>query len=150
MLTNEFNPGSSDVDSIAIVQNEVPLELEEKMMNHVRTTYPGLEDFYIRFIYLGELNGEKARAPLASVIYPKILLLEMPNWRHIIGQEFTNQDFESIETKLEQVEAELKQMQSTRNECELVERDIHDFLTYPRTIMEHPAIILLKHREIAQ
>ncbi len=57
---------------------------------------------------------------------------------------------QSIETKLEKIELDLSSIQTIRNECELVERDIHDFLAYARKIVEHPGIILLKHREITQ
>lgn len=94
ILTDDFNFDTSDIDTIAIVENKFPLELEVEMMDYVRNKYPELGDFYIRLLYLSELNGGEAKAPLAKVIYPNLLLLEMPNWLYVLGKNYTNQDFE--------------------------------------------------------
>lgn len=93
ILTDDFNPETSDQDTIAIVDDQFPLELEKQMMDEIRAIYNELSQFYIRVLYVGELNGEFTKAPLATVIYPPLLLLEMPKWMHVAGENFSNQDF---------------------------------------------------------
>lgn len=93
ILTDDFNPATSDIDTIAIVDDIFPIELEAEMMSYIRNKYPKLKEFFIRLLYRSELNGGEVKAPLASVIYPPLLLLEMPRWLYIIGDKFTNRDF---------------------------------------------------------
>ncbi len=93
ILTEDFNPETSDIDTIAIVKNDFPLELELKMTEYARNKYPDLNEFTTRVIYTSELDGLETKAPLAKVIYPPLLLLEMPNWLYVVGEKFTNQDF---------------------------------------------------------
>jgi predicted nucleotidyltransferase len=93
ILTDDFNPETSDIDTIAIVEDIFPLEVEEEMMKYVRDKYPELKEFFIRLLYISELNGGEIKAPLSTVIYPPLLLLEMPRWLYVVGKKFTNHDF---------------------------------------------------------
>ncbi len=93
ILTDDFNQSSSDIDSIAIVEDTFPLEKEQEMMDFVRNNNPDMKEFFVRILYMRELNSENPKAPLASVIDPRLLLLEMPNWYYVVGKNLTNQDF---------------------------------------------------------
>lgn len=93
ILTDDFNPATSDIDTIAIVDDIFPIELEAEMMSYIRNKYPELKEFFIRLLYISELNGGEIKAPLPTVIYPPLLLLEMPRWLYVIGKKFTNHDF---------------------------------------------------------
>lgn len=114
ILTEDFNSTTSDIDSIAIVDDNFPLEIEAEMMESVRNKYPELKEFFIRLLYLSELNGGEHKAPLATVIYPPLLLLEMPKWLYVAGEKFTNNDFkikpptfaEAIKIRLSRIKKE--------------------------------------------
>lgn len=114
ILTEDFNSTTSDIDSIAIVDDNFPLEIEAEMMQYVRNKYPELKEFFIRLLYISELNGGEARAPLATVIYSPLLLLEMPKWLYVTGEKFTNHDFkiqpptfaEAIKIRLSRIKKE--------------------------------------------
>jgi predicted nucleotidyltransferase len=93
ILTDDFKQRSSDIDSIAVVEDSFPIEKEQEMINFVRNSNPDMKEFFIRVLYVSELNGENPKAPLASVIDPRLLLLEMPNWDCVVGKNLTNQDF---------------------------------------------------------
>jgi len=93
ILTDDFNPETSDIDTIAIVEDRLPIDRENEMKEYVRSAYPELDEIFIRFLYLSELDGGSAKAPLAKVILPPILLLEMPSWLYVDGEDFKNTDF---------------------------------------------------------
>ncbi|MFA7308769.1 MAG: hypothetical protein WC045_01725 [Patescibacteria group bacterium] len=111
ILTDDYVLGKSDIDTIAIVEDSFPLEKEVPLFMEIREKYPELGEFYIRFIYLSELNGGPARAPLATVIYPPLHLLEMPQWHFVAGKQFVSSDFsvktpsitEAIQTHLQKL-----------------------------------------------
>lgn len=114
ILTDDFNEATSDIDTIIIAEDRLPVEEEQKMMDSVRATNPRLKEFFLRFVYLSELDGGPAKAPLAKVIWPSLLLLEMPNWFYVKGKKFKNTDFgiqpptfkEAIKVRLSRIKKE--------------------------------------------
>ncbi|MDO8571395.1 MAG: hypothetical protein Q7R79_01835 [bacterium] len=108
ILTEDFNSQTSDIDAIAIVDDSFSYELKKDMKTEVLNTYPNLVSFSINIVYASELNGGPIKAGVASVIYPKLLLLDLPNWFHVAGRQFTQKDFQvSVPTYDEAISVEL-------------------------------------------
>jgi len=93
ILTRDFNPETSDVDSIGIVADYFPSELEDIIKIFLAEEYPKINKFGFRLLYKSELDGGPVRAFLSSVIEPQILLSELPDWELVIGTPFTQKDF---------------------------------------------------------
>jgi predicted nucleotidyltransferase len=92
ILTDDYNPKSSDIDSIAIMDKNAKLKDNEEINHFLKTHFPN-GDFKLNYLYLDELNGGKIKSSLAKVIYPKLLLLDFKNWKLIIGKKFSRKDF---------------------------------------------------------
>jgi len=92
ILTNDFNPKSSDIDSIAIVGKKSKIEDNKKINDLLKTRFPDV-DFKLNYLYLDELNGGKIKSRLAKVICPKLLLLDFKNWKFIIGKKYFREGF---------------------------------------------------------
>ena len=93
ILTRDFNPETSDVDSIGIVEDSFPVELEDTIKLFLKKEYPQINEFGFRLLYRSELDGGPIKAFLASVIEPQILLSDLPDWELVIGTAFTQKDF---------------------------------------------------------
>lgn len=93
ILRNDFNPETSDIDGIAIVDDNVPLELREQILAELTATMPELKRFGFQLLYKSELNGHEPKGRIAKVISPKALLLEMPYWEHVAGKTFSSNNF---------------------------------------------------------
>lgn len=93
----DFNPSKSDIDSIAVVNETVPVELENEMQNYLGQHFPEIQKFGIRILYLDELISlEKRGSRLTFFIPPKLLLLDFPYWEHVAGKEFSRSEFPSV------------------------------------------------------
>lgn len=93
VLTNDFNLKSSDIDSIAIVNNKAKEE-DCKIVNQYLKEYsPEYKDFKLNYLYLDELNGGKIKSKLARVIHPSLLLLDFKNWKYIVGKRYSRKKF---------------------------------------------------------
>lgn len=93
ILRDDFNPQTSDIDTVAIVGDEVPLEVEKQIQNELVKSLPEAKKFGFRLLYISELKGEKIKSFVASVISPKALLLDLPNWEYVVGKKFMLKDF---------------------------------------------------------
>ncbi|MCX6750500.1 MAG: hypothetical protein NTZ83_03510 [Candidatus Pacearchaeota archaeon] len=93
VLTNDFNPKSSDIDSIAIVSNNAKEEDCKLINQYIKKRSAEFRDFKLNYLYLDELNGEKIKSKLASVIHPSLLLLDFKNWKYIAGKRYSRRDF---------------------------------------------------------
>lgn len=111
ILTRDFNPETSDVDSIGIVADSFPLELEDTIKIFFKKEYPNIREFGFRLLYKSELNGGPVQAFLASVIEPQILLSDLPDWELVIGTSFIQKDFKlPIPTYKELQEMEIRKI----------------------------------------
>lgn len=93
ILTKDFNPEVSDVDSIGIVDDSFPTNLEDVIKNFLAKEYPQIRKFGFRLLYKSELNGDQIKSFLASVIQPELLLFALPDWELVIGKSFSQKDF---------------------------------------------------------
>ncbi|MBI2629580.1 nucleotidyltransferase domain-containing protein [Candidatus Pacearchaeota archaeon] len=92
ILTEDFNPKSSDIDSIAIVNEKSKIKDNKKINNFLKSRFPGI-DFKLNYLYLDELNGGKVKSRLAKVIAPNLLLLDFKTWRLVTGKNYSREDF---------------------------------------------------------
>ncbi|MEJ2267676.1 MAG: hypothetical protein P8X70_01220 [Nanoarchaeota archaeon] len=92
ILTEDYNPKSSDIDSIAIVDKNAKIKDNEQINHVLKENFPN-EDFKLNYLYLDELNGGKIKSRLAKVICPKLLLLDFKNWKFVIGKKYSLENF---------------------------------------------------------
>ena len=93
VLREDFNPESSDVDSIGIAQDQTPFELEQEIQSRLMEKIPSIKKFGFRIIYSSELAGGPIKGFLSSVQSPKSHLLDLPNWQLVAGRDFKQSDF---------------------------------------------------------
>jgi len=99
VITNDYDPETSDIDSIAIVDEDTDPDLKDKLKMQLEKALPHLK---INFLYPSALNGSEPKT-LANFISPEILLYDLPNWQHVAGKEFKKEDFELGAVDLESV-----------------------------------------------
>lgn len=92
ITTGEFNENKSDVDSIGIVSKNSTIK-ESDLLNELEET--GIPEFHIRLINeedfkTGETNPENI---ITTVMFPTVLLFDLPNWEFVVGKEFKISDF---------------------------------------------------------
>lgn len=92
ITTEDYDPLTSDVDSIAIVEDTTDLTLEDRIKATLTNIHPEIR-FGIRFLYKSELNGGSIKGFLASVIDPRALLLDLPHWELVSGTSYITSDF---------------------------------------------------------
>lgn len=90
---DEYNPKTSDIDSIAIVSNDADDSDVLKIRAFLKKQAPEIKDFKINYVYLSELNGGKAKSKLGGWIHPSLLLLDFPYWKWVAGHHFERKDF---------------------------------------------------------
>lgn len=93
VLTEDFNPNSSDIDSIGIVSNRAKAEDCKSINNYLAESMPEYKKFKLNYLYVDELNGKKIKSRLASVIHPSLLLLDLKHWKYVIGKKYSKEDF---------------------------------------------------------
>jgi len=84
ILTSDYVNGTSDVDAIAIVDDDFPFELELSICEQLPCER--LKKFSLRLLYTSELNGGDIKGFIAKVIHPALLLFDLPNWQLVAGQ----------------------------------------------------------------
>ena len=92
ITTGEFNENKSDVDSIGIVSKDSTVK-ESDLLKELEET--GIPEFHIRLINeedfkTGNPNPENI---ITTVMFPTVLLFDLPNWEFVIGKEFKISDF---------------------------------------------------------
>lgn len=94
VTTNDFNPATSDVDSIAIVDDDFREKLERIIQAELQNTHPAIKKFGFRVLYKKELElGKQQKSVLASYISPRFFIFDIPNWVHIVGKKYVTADF---------------------------------------------------------
>lgn len=92
ILTSDYIEGESDIDSIGLVAEEMPLALENEIKNKLceKTAFA---KFGFRLLYKSELDSGIIKGNLASFIHPQLLLFDFPYWKQAAGQAFSRADF---------------------------------------------------------
>ncbi len=99
VLTDDFDPESSDIDSIAFVDEDTDPELKGQLNNRLGQALPKLR---INLLYPSALNGEAPKA-ITRFVSAESLLYDLPNWRHVAGKVFDKTDFALGKVDLESV-----------------------------------------------
>jgi predicted nucleotidyltransferase len=92
ITTGEFNEEKSDVDSIGIVNKNSTVK-EVDLISELKET--GIPDFNIRLINEEDFRTGKPNPEniITTVMFPTVLLFDLPNWEHVVGREFKISDF---------------------------------------------------------
>jgi len=92
ILTKDYIEGESDIDSIGLASEDMPIALENEIKNKLcdKTDFA---KFGFRLLYKSELDTGVIKGNLASFIHPQLLLLDFPYWKYVVGQVFSRSDF---------------------------------------------------------
>ena len=94
VTTEDFDIKTSDIDSIGIVNDGVDVAMEYEIKHELEQRHPEVVKFGFRIAYEGELKGViKPTSHLASVILPRLLLLDLPHWTFVVGKKYLLSDF---------------------------------------------------------
>jgi predicted nucleotidyltransferase len=100
VITKDFDSKKSDIDSIAIVNNSAKME-DNREINHLLKQDIYFNDFKLNYLYKRELDGGNIKSRLASVIDPRLLLLDFKNWRFVAGKRYFRRNFKLKEITFE-------------------------------------------------
>lgn len=89
---SDFDPATSDIDVICIVNDEFDKANNEKLREELTADAPGRE-WGFQIIYLDELNGGPIRSRLAQAMSPQSILPTFPSWVHVCGNQYDRTDF---------------------------------------------------------
>lgn len=97
----DFDPETSDIDTVAIVPDHLPIEKEGFFREQLeqRSRY----EMGIRFLYPKDLNDGARKSRLATFVDPKALLYAFPDWEHVAGHDFDAEEFDLWPVKHEDV-----------------------------------------------
>ena len=94
VTTEDFDPEISDIDSVAIVNDDFDIELEEIIRQKLQSQYPKIQKFGFRVLYEEELrSGKHIKSPLSSFVPPRLLLFGLHNWLYIGGKQYSQDNF---------------------------------------------------------
>ncbi len=90
ILTDEFRPDKSDIDVIAIVDENTLITNNDTLNKSLASEFPNMK---INFLYPSELNGATSKGKLTKFIPAECILYDMPSWLLIAGKKFQKTDF---------------------------------------------------------
>lgn len=88
----DFDPETSDIDLICIVDDKFPLELNETIREQLTNLAPDYE-WGFQIIYADELNGGPLRSRLAQAMSPQTILPSFTQWTYLWGKQYIRNDF---------------------------------------------------------
>ncbi|MEN9647642.1 MAG: hypothetical protein RLY57_446 [Candidatus Parcubacteria bacterium] len=89
VTTNDFDPLTSDIDSIAIVEDIFDEKLESEIQLELQNMNPAVKRCGFRVLYISELKeGVHKKSNLASYISPAFFVFDLPNWIHVAGKKY--------------------------------------------------------------
>lgn len=93
IITPDFNPESSDIDTIAIVNDEIKSGSEEEIQKQLELKHPEIKKLGFRLVYKSEFDTGITKGTLGSIGNPALLLLDLPTWHWVCGTKFSQKDF---------------------------------------------------------
>lgn len=91
ILTEDFDADRSDIDSIALVVDSTPIELQKIIGDELASSE--VPRLHLNIVYLSELSKSPVKGGLCAVIDPRLLLLDFPFWKHVAGKKYNVKDF---------------------------------------------------------
>jgi predicted nucleotidyltransferase len=128
ILTEDFNPKSSDIDSIAIVNEKSKIKDNKEINNFLKNCFPKI-DFKLNYLYLDELNSGKVKGRLAKVIAPNLLLLDFKYWKLVAGKKYSRKDFKLKEIDFDEA-VKLQLKAARKNHLPLFKKGDFKFTPY--------------------
>jgi predicted nucleotidyltransferase len=134
LLTDDYIPGESDIDIVALVNDDHQLPGEEVIKNEVHRLHPQLPKCGFRYLSIGELeSGEPISNFLAEVISPKILLDDMVHWECVAGEIYDTSHL-TPPTDLELMSLEIDIIKKF-NWLKIEDIPEHKIVNYVKTVM---------------
>jgi hypothetical protein len=93
ILTDDFNPETSDIDCIGMVEDDFDLKNESIIQNELALLHPEIKKIGFRVVCKSELNTGISKGNLGLIGNPALLLLDLPTWYWVCGIKFTQNDF---------------------------------------------------------
>lgn len=124
---DDFDPGVSDVDSLAIVDDRADTSIQDDIKSFLKQAAPLISDFGVAVLYLSELNGSAPRSFLATVMPKGVnhMLLMFPDWQFVVGQKFNRSDFSEPDMTLdEEIQSHLSSALDKINNLDNPKRNI--------------------------
>jgi len=90
---DDWKPGVSDIDSLAIVDRSVDPDFAATLKERVKYEFPHAIKFGIQLFGIEELHGEAPYTTLARYQPAGYLLLRFNDWIHVAGEKFNRSDF---------------------------------------------------------
>lgn len=87
ILMDDFDPETSDIDSVGLVNGDRSLSVEDAMRDQLS------DRLGIRLLFRDELDKGIRRGRLAGFIHPAVLLYDFPDWEHVTGEKHEQSDF---------------------------------------------------------
>lgn len=96
ILTDDFNPSTSDIDAVGILSNEADFKEIDKIRDWLPTFEPRLNRLQINFFYLSELKGGPTRSRLARLYSANQAVFDLPNWQYVCGEHLDYENFPAV------------------------------------------------------
>lgn len=90
---NDFNPQSSDIDVLAIIDEHFDIGWRVNIKKELETKNPEINEFGFQCIFLSELNGGERKSLLGKLQAPGYLLKSFSEWEWVCGKKFQRDDF---------------------------------------------------------
>jgi len=133
IISEDFDYKKSDVDSIAIVDNKMPLNYEDKIIKEIKNASPKIKDFKIRFIYLDELNNNTQKGNLTKYVSPRQLLWDLKYWDLVCGKRYSETDFK-LDTNLNKIIKE-KRVDISKRFKEIISERVRDGQYFGKAVL---------------
>ena len=89
VLTDDYDPENSDIDSIAIVDEDTDPDMKDHLNEKLGQELPHLK---INFLYPSALNGGEPKT-ITKFVAAEALLYDLPSWQHVAGRAFRKEEF---------------------------------------------------------
>lgn len=109
ITSDDFDPETSDIDSVAIVDNWTDLQYEAVIKTALSEWPLGAYEASLRFITPNELNGIEKTWYLTRFIQPEVIVLDMPFWIHVAWEHFPQRMFALSQVNIQKVLAPMAQ-----------------------------------------
>jgi len=93
----DFNPISSDIDSVGLLSDEADFEQLDKIRDWLPKANPKLTRLQINFFFITELSREKPiRSRLARLATPEQAVFDFPHWEYVCGRRLDSDYFKPV------------------------------------------------------
>lgn len=116
--TNSSRVEDSDWDFFGLVNDDFSQEKEDEINYMLERNFK--QEVNFRAIYISELEGGKQKGILTKYIPVEILVKAMPQWEHIDGEKYSQEDFKiKPATPSEEIEFYIGRLKDFRQKAKI-------------------------------